>query len=247
MDVFSLEFFSSDSMNSIIIIITLNENWFRNMITCVCVQQTYGLCVILIVGRKKMNENYANFSNDFSIYYHHHHRDDRKKIKDKKIQESRMKKKKRNSSIENMWMNDFERIHRKNRQKFSETLPKMMTFKIYSNNAKNIWNDSIEFELMIEMWWKKGCWWDKEREKRQKNFDWNKERNYSNIKPHTHTESKSKWTRMHIIPVFGSSFSPVDDDDDDDEKCGSLKIKFFFYSIKSLFEIKIDDDDKGVI
>ena len=55
---------------------------------------------------------------------------------------------------------------------------------------------------------------------------------------------------MHIIPVFGSSFSPVDDnDDDDDEKCGSLKIKFFFYSIKSLYEIKIDDDDddKGVI
>ena len=101
-------------------------------------------------------------------------------------------------------------------------------------------------------WWlrcgeRKGCWWKRGREKkRQKNFDWNKERNYSNIKPHT--ESKSKWTRMHIIPVFGSSFCPVDDNDDD-EKCGSLKIKFFFYSIKSLFEIKIDDDDddKGVI
>ena len=67
-----------------------------------CVQQTYGLCVILIVGKKKkINENYANFSNDFSIYYHHH-RDDRKKIKDKKIQDSRMKKRKEIQVCENM-------------------------------------------------------------------------------------------------------------------------------------------------
>lgn len=68
---------------------------------CVCATDVWFMCHSHS-WQKKMNENYANFSNDFSIYYHHHHRDDRKKIKDKKIQESRMKKKKRNSSIENM-------------------------------------------------------------------------------------------------------------------------------------------------